>query len=160
MKKNCILFITLILFGTVQAQDLNKIFNKYSSDDRFEYVSVNSILMKFASIFANGNADDSNILSKMRYIKVLKLTRDGKNQALYDSFQKEVKNVTLDQNFEKMISSRNTDNSATILTRTIKENNTDIIIVSDENNTLGLIWLRGKITKEELSKIESEEIDF
>ena len=159
MKKKQLLLAALFLFASLtQAQDLNKVFKKYAPDDQFEYISVGSTLMKFASFFAD--SENGKLFSKMKHIKMLKITQDDKNQATFESFQNDLNKILDDKDFESIAVTKTKTDSTNIISRTLKENNTDIIIISHSNKTVSIIWIKGKITKEEWEQLVDEGINL
>lgn len=158
MKKLHLLWLILFISSaSIQAQDLNKFFKKYASDDRFESISVGKTLIKFASIFSDVNPDDFQIFSKMKQIKVLKITEQENNEAIFQSFQKDMEKLTKCDCFDTLATTRTKNKSTNIISRTAKDNNTDVLIISNDKKTLSIIWLNGKISKEELEKIVNED---
>ena len=52
MKKMITIVVTLLLLSAAtQAQTLQKFYDKYGDDERFQYVSVNKGMMNMASVF-------------------------------------------------------------------------------------------------------------
>jgi uncharacterized protein YgiM (DUF1202 family) len=70
MKKMITIVVTLLLLSAAtQAQTLQKFYDKYGDDERFQYVSVNKGMMNMASVFG-GMAKDKRIwLEKCRDLK-------------------------------------------------------------------------------------------
>ena len=90
MKK--ILTLVAVLFFTIatQAQTLQSLFEKYSDDERFTYVTVGNGMMNLANVIGRHGHQDKNkdMVSKMKSIKILSL-EDG-NAALMKSFVQEL----------------------------------------------------------------------
>lgn len=159
MKKTVSLFIALFLFIAVsQAQDINKLFNKYSDDENFEYVSLGSLLMKFTKAFVP--KEYNHLLSRMKGLKVLSINQTKENLSLYTSFQKDVIKLTENKNFEPVVTSSSKNDQSTILRRITKNDNADVVIVTKNKSEIILVWLNGKATKAELDKFFEEEMEL
>lgn len=156
MKKTFVLFIAIFVFATAsQAQDINKVFKKYSTDEHFEYVSVGSLLMKLAKKFVPGEFD--NLMSRMKGMKILTLSQTEENASLFLKFQDDVTKLTANKSFETMVASRSKTDKTSIYRRITKTDNADVLIVIQNSNEVNLIWFSGKATKEELDKFFQDE---
>ena len=66
MKKITTILAVLFIFTTaIQAQTLQSLFDRYSSDDRFEYVSLGKSMMNMATTFGGVGKNDKQMMSKM-----------------------------------------------------------------------------------------------
>ena len=95
MKK--IIFLVLAFFAVTAAsgQTLQKFFDKYADDERFQYVSINNGLMNMASVLGGVAKEEKKMMSKMQNMKILTLEGDTES-----SFVKSVFNEGV--NFRKM----------------------------------------------------------
>ena len=65
MKKMITIVVTLLLLSAAtQAQTLQKFYEKYGDDERFQYVSVNKGMMNMASVFGGLAKDEKNMVGK------------------------------------------------------------------------------------------------
>ncbi|VBB48639.1 hypothetical protein TRIP_D50003 [uncultured Paludibacter sp.] len=156
MKKLTTFLAAFLLFVSVsQAQDINKLFKKYAGNDRFEYVSVGSLLMKFAKVFITD--DYSDLTSRMKGLKILTLSQTDEKDALFTKFQGEITKLVNNKDFETMVASRSKGEDANIYRRITKKDNADVLIIVKNKNEINVIWFNGKATKEELDKIFTDE---
>ena len=157
MKKIMTLIAVLLMVAASQAQTLQSFFDKYSNDERFEYVSVRKGMMNLGNMFhgrgqfkERGNASNKNDLaSKMNSINILTLNADA-NSALMKSVTSEFDQVLEKENFVPAIETRNKGEKANILCRFTRKDNADMLIVTKEKGKFSLIWMSGKMTKEEM----------
>ena len=153
MKKLITLVTGLfILIAVNQAQTLQGLFAKYADDERFEYVSVGKGMMGMASSLGGLAKNDKEIMSKMRGIKILTLNSSDKTSMLMRNVEKELKDVLDVGDFETMVEARDKGEKVHIYYRINGKDNADMLIVTKEDSELSLIWISGKMTKEEMMK--------
>lgn len=157
MKKLVSFFAVFFLFASIsQAQSLDKFFKKYSNDERFGFVSVGTGMMKFASMFAGIPADAQGLMSKVTGLKVLTLQSDSTTADLSKSFKSELSNILENGDFETTLESRAKAESTYVYKRVTDKNKADVLIVSKSGKETNIVWLQGKMTKEEMDKILNE----
>lgn len=152
MKKLLIILAALLtVTAYTRAQTLESLFEKYADDERFEYVSVGKGMMNMASAFGGMAKDNKDIMSKMRSVKILTLNA-GNDAPIMKIFGKELKEVIDNGNFETAVEARDKGDKVHIYYRFRSKDNADMLIVSKEKTELSLIWISGKMTKEEMMK--------
>ena len=154
MKKIMTLVAVLLVVAASQAQTLQSFFDKYSNDERFEYVSVGKGMMNMGNLFIGGGhaghaKDNCDIASKMKSIKILTLNAEA-NSALMKSVLSEFDQVLEKGNFLTAVETRDKGEKVNILYRFTGKDNADMIIVTKEKGEFSLIWMSGKMTKEEM----------
>jgi len=150
MKKLITIIAVLFIFTAVnQAQTLQGLFNKYGNDERFEYVSVGKGMMNFASSFGGVGKNDKEIMSKMKGIKILTLNAHS-DSPLMKALIQELNQVIDAGNFETAVEARDKGERVNIYYRVSGKDNADMLIVTKEKGELSLIWMTGKISKEEM----------
>jgi hypothetical protein len=151
MKKIMTLVAVLLMVAASQAQTLQSFFDKYSNDERFEYVSVGKGMMNLGNMFkGKGHSSDSNdMASKMKSIKILTLNADA-NSALMKTVISEFDQVLGKGNFITAVETRDKGEKVNILYRFTDKDNADMLIVTKEKGEFSLIWMSGKMTKEEM----------
>lgn len=143
MKK--IILLVAVLFITVasQAQTLQSLFEKYSENENFEYVSVGGNGMTVAS--ANGNvAKSKNTGSKKKTTKILTLKAAADSQIM-KAFEKDLNAVLEAGKFETTLETRSKGESTHIYFRSLGNGNADQLIVAKTKSELSLIWESGKL---------------
>ena len=157
MKKLIILIAALFMVVAAnQAQTLKSLFEKYSSDERFEYVSVGKGMMNMAGMLGGLGKNDSEMMSKMRSVKILNLEGES-NIPLMKLIENDLDKVIGNGNFETAVEVRDKGERVNIYYRVGSDDNADMLIVSKEKSEFSLIWINGKMSKEEMMKSFSKE---
>jgi len=150
MKKMLTLIAALfILVAVNQAQTLKSLFDKYADDERFEYVSVGKGMMNMASAFGGIGKHEKEMMGKMKGIKILTLSASS-DSPLMKSVERDLRQVIDDGDFETAVEARDKGERVHIYYRVSGKDNADMLIVTKEKGELSLIWMSGRMTKEEM----------
>ncbi|HEY5509370.1 MAG TPA: DUF4252 domain-containing protein [Paludibacter sp.] len=145
MKKIILLVAVLFMAVASQAQTLQSLFEKYSENENFEYVSVGGNGMTVAS--ANGNvAKSKNAGPKKKSTKILTL-KAGADSQIMKVFEKDLNAVLEAGKFETTLETRSKGASTFIYYRSLGDDNADQLIVAKTKTELSLIWESGKLGK-------------
>lgn len=156
MNKIMTLVVSLfMLAATTQAQTLQKFFDKYGDDERFEYVSISKGIMNMASVFGGLAKDEKKMMSKMQGLKILTL-EESSESPLMKTVLKELNQIIEDGNFETAVEVREKGERVNILYRIAGADNADLLIITKEKSEFSCIWIKGKMTKEEMMNTFSE----
>jgi len=151
MKRTMVLVAVLFIIAASQAQTLQSLFEKYSEDEHFEYVSVGNGMMNMASAMGGMAKSDKGMTSKMKSTKILTLKASIDSQIM-KSFEKELSSVIEAGKFETAVETRGKGESVHIYYRIIGKDHVDQLIVAKTKSELSLIWNSGKMTKEEMMR--------
>jgi hypothetical protein len=150
MKKTMLLFVAVLFMAvTGHAQTLQSLFDKYSEDEHFEYVSVGNGMMNMASSMGGIAKSNKGGKSKMKSTKILTLKASSDSQIM-KTFEKELSQVLAAGKFETAVETRERGESVHIYYRVSGKDTIDQLIVSKTKKELSLIWNSGKMTKEEM----------
>ncbi len=149
MKKTMLLVAILLMAASSQAQSLQSLFEKYSEDEHFEYVSVGNGMMNMASSMGGIAKSSKGGKSKMKSTKILTLKASNDSQIM-KTFEKELSQILAAGKFETAVETREKGESVHIYYRISGKDNVDQLIVSKTKTELSLIWNSGKMTKEEM----------
>ena len=149
MKRTMFLVAVLFIVAASQAQTLQGLFEKYSEDEHFEYVSVGNGMMNMASSMGGIAISGKDGKSKMKSTKILTLKATGDSQIM-KSFEKELSQVLEAGKFETAVVTRDKGESVHIYFHISGKDNIDQLIVAKTKTELSLIWNSGKMTKEEM----------
>ncbi len=144
-----------MLTATTQAQTLQKFFDKYGDDERFEYVSISKGIMNMASVFGGLAKDEKKMMSKMQGLKILTL-EERSESPLMKTVLKELNQIIEDGNFETAVEVREKGERVNILYRIVGADNADLLIITKEKSEFSCIWIKGKMTKDEMMNTFSE----
>jgi len=151
MKKIMILVAVFFFVAANQAQTLQSLFDKYGDDERFEYVSIGKGMMNMTGIFGGMAKNENEMMSKMRTIKILSLDTEA-NSPLMKSVVSDLDQVVEKGNFETAVEVRDKGERVNIYYRVTGNDNADMLIVTKEKGEFSVIWISGKMTKEEMMK--------
>jgi len=149
MKKMLTLVVFTMIVVATQAQTLQSLFEKYSKDERFTYVTVGSGMMNLASNFGIKNKNSKLMASKMRSIRILTLENDA-NSPLMKSVIQDLDKIIEVGKFETAVEAREKAEMVHIYYRVVEKDNADMLIVTKERGELSLVWISGKMSKEEM----------
>jgi len=143
MKKTILLTAVLFIVAVAQAQTLQSLFEKYSEDEHFEYVTVGGNGMTVAS--ANGNvAKSKNAGPKKKSTKILTL-KESSDSPVMKAFEKDLNAVLETGKFETILETRRKGESTYIYYRSLDQGNADQLIVTKTKTELTVIWDSGKL---------------
>ena len=143
------LAILVALIFTGHAQTLQKFFDKYADDERFQYVAISKGMMNMASVFGGMAKDEKKMMQKMNGLKILSLDADSESQIM-KSVVREMHQIVSSGNFESAVEARDKGERVNIYYRVSGANNADMLIVTREKNSFNCIWIKGNMNKEEL----------
>jgi len=149
MKKIMTIVAVLLMVAATQAQTLQSFFDKYSNDERFQYVSVGKGMMNLANVFGGNAKNNNEMMSKMRSIRILTLNGEAAS-ALMKSVINEIDQVVSKGNFETAVESRDKGELVHIYYRLTGKDDADMLIVTKEKGEFSLIWINGKMNKAEM----------
>ncbi|MHB9055231.1 MAG: DUF4252 domain-containing protein [Paludibacteraceae bacterium] len=157
MKKKLSIFAILLVLSAIgQAQTLNKLFQKYADDNRFEYLSIGKGMLGFASIFADYGVLTDGQMEKITGVKMLKLEKDSANMELASKFVKEIDVIIKKGNFEVSLIKRDKNQLTYIYKRIDKRANADMLLFTRSNSLINFVWLMGKASDEEADRYNYE----
>jgi len=149
--KKIILFVVTVIFTflTTEAQTLQKFYNKYADDERFQYVSINKGMINLGSVVGGISKSDQKNLSKMNTLKILTLEADSES-AIMKSVLNEIDHIVSDGRFEAAVEVRDKGERVNIYYRVTGNDNADMLIITKDISEFNCIWITGKMTKEEM----------
>ena len=158
MKKfGLVLAMLVFLASAGHAMSLDKLFRKYSDDDRFEYTSVGKGVMNVFSMFADYSLVTDGLMEKVTGVKVLKLDSDSVDQHLSTSFISDIDNVIDDGKFDTTLEKRGKGERTYVYQRVDKKLNSDLLVLTRDKYSVTLVWLKGKMNPEEMRRQKEAE---
>lgn len=156
-KSGFVLAMLLYLASAGHAMSLDKLFRKYSYDDRFEYTSVGKGVMNVFSMFADYSLVTDGLMEKVTGVKVLKLDSDSADQHLSTSFISDIDNVIDDGKFDTTLEKRGKGERTYVYQRVDKKLNSDLLVLTRDKYSVTLVWLKGKMNPEEMRRQKEAE---
>jgi hypothetical protein len=150
MKKTILLLVSLLFTAiTIQAQSLQKFYDKYADDERFQYVSINRGMINLGSIVSGISKSDQKNLSKLNGLKILTLEAASESVIMRNTIR-EIEQIVSNGKFESAVEVRDKGERVNIYYRVTGNDNADMLIITKEQNEFNCIWITGKMTKEEM----------
>ncbi|MEA4985536.1 hypothetical protein SDC9_44405 [bioreactor metagenome] len=150
MKKTILLLVSLLFTAiTIQAQSLQKFYDKYADDERFQYVSINRGMINLGSIVSGISKSDQKNLSKLNGLKILTLEAASESAIMRNTIR-EIEQIVSNGKFESAVEVRDKGERVNIYYRVTGNDNADMLIITKEQNEFNCIWITGKMTKEEM----------
>lgn len=155
MKRTLTMVVTLLmLIAVTRAESLQKFYEKYGADERFEYVVINKDMMNLDAVLGGMSKSDGNELDKLQDLKVLTISCDTE-QDFIKTMMAELDEIVKSGGFESAMEVREKGERVNICFRVQETNNSDLLIIALEKNEFTCVWIKGKISKEELKNIVS-----
>ncbi len=152
MKKILTLVTVIFLFtGINHAQTLKSLFDKYCDDERFQYVTVNKGMVNMGTLLGGMAKDEKAMNSKMKSVKILSLEAASESPIM-KSVVRDLDQVLETGKFESAVEVREKGERVQIYYRIIGANNADMLIVTKQKGEFSLIWISGKMTKQEMMR--------
>ncbi len=154
MKTKLILLMILLSSVGLQAQTIDKLIEKYSTNKNFEYVSISKGLFNLTQWLGGSNIDKDTkeVLGRIKSMKILTLNTTTNSQAKV-SFQKELNSLLKRGRYEQMMETRNKSDQSTVYGYTDNKGVAHLLIVVKNDAEMSLIVMKGNLTHEDLEKI-------
>jgi hypothetical protein len=142
--------IWLIAVMAAQALTLQKFFEKYADDERFQYVSINKGMMNMGGIIGGISKSDAKAFSKMNNLKILTYEAGDTDLSFLRSVEQEINQIVSSGKFETAVEVRDKSERVNIYYRVTGSDNADMLIITRDKREFNCIWINGKMTKEEM----------
>jgi hypothetical protein len=151
--KLILLMVGLSIFG-LQAQTVDKLIEKYSTNKNFEYVSISKGLFNLTQWLGGSNIDKDTkeVLGRIKSMKILTINTTTYSQSKVN-FQKELNRLLKQGRYEQMMETRNKSDQSTVYGYTDAKGVAHLIIVVKNDAEMSLIVMRGNLTHDDLEKI-------
>ena len=134
---------------TANAQTIKDFFDRYSQDERFDYVSIGREMIGLAGVFSAADTTAMNTLDRISGMRILTLT-DGFDDSLMQDVRQEAEALVRNGHFATLAEVRSGGERVNVYRRTATEGDDDLLVVTQDEAELTLIWIQGKLSAEEL----------
>lgn len=134
---------------TANAQTIKDFFDRYSQDERFDYVSIGREMLGLAGVFSAADTTAMNTLDRISGMRILTLT-DGFDDSLMQDVRQEAEALVRNGHFDTLAEVRSGGERVNVYRRTATEGDDDLLVVTQDEAELTLIWIQGKLSAEEL----------
>ena len=135
--------------ATANAQAIKDFFDRYSQDERFDYVSLGKEMIGLAGIFGGADTTAMNTLDRISEMRILTLT-DGFDDSLMQDVRREAESLVTNSDFDTLAEVRSGSERVNVYRRTANEGDADLLVLTQDDAELTLIWIQGKLSAEEL----------
>ncbi len=151
MKKviTLLLIAVLPLLAMAQNSAIDKVFKKYGDRDGFTVVTISKGLLKMVAN-ADDDRDSHDFLSRIHEIKIL-ATEDNNKINLYD----EVLSDLNKKDYEELMTAKSKGEDVLMLAKKDGDIVEELIILVGGNDDNALVYISGKMTMKDLSKLSS-----
>ena len=155
MKRTLTMVVTLLtLTAFTRAESLQKFYEKYGADERFEYVVINKDMMNLGALLGDMSKTEGNELDKLQDLKVLTISCDTEQDFIKDMIA-ELDEIVESGGFESAVEVREGGERVNICFRVQETDKTDMLIIAREKNEFTCVWINGVISKEDLMNLVS-----
>lgn len=154
MKTKLILLMIVISAASMQAQSVEKLIEKYSTNKNFEYVSISKGLFNLSQWLGGSHIDNDTkeVLGRIKSMKILTLNTATSNQTK-SNFQHELTRLLKGGKYEQMMETRNRSDQSTVYGYTDNKGVSHLLIIVKNDTEMSLIVMKGNLTHEDLEKI-------
>ncbi len=145
MKKKFVLIALGFMFamGSYAQKSIDAVFEKYSDDERFSYVSIGKGAMNLVKSFvdlADLSSKETDIIKNVSGVKILTLELDSnKENKLAKSIIEDVNKIVKSKQYEVVAEVRDKGERVNIYSN---KNNKEMLIISNDGADMSLIWIR------------------
>lgn len=151
MKRISIIFIVFAFLFVACSSDpaVNKAFSKYSGKDGITSITVPGFAVRAATMFADLDPKEKEILSKVELVKVLAVENEAQYNKL--NFHKEFASlVTAD--YEPLLSVKDGKDNVDVMAKMINEKEiSDLLVIVGGNDNV-IIYLKGEFDLDEIAE--------
>jgi len=154
--KRLLIFPAILLFLTcgLKAQNLNRFFQKYDDDNRFESVSVGKFLFNLALLSNDIKGEERELLANLRKVKIL-TTNENAQPEFTSKVMRDLQKVIENGDFENLVEVREKGERVNIYTRMNGDYFTDLLIEVKDATEINLIWINGKLSRNIIEKLQN-----
>ena len=155
MKK---IIATLALFIACQAtfaQNIDTLFSQFKDKEGADYMNIPTLMLKFMRTFTKSNNDKSyHFIKGIKSVKVLDM--EDCTQEVKAEFLQEEKKLKLN-GYETLVQTKENGEEVQIIAKIDRENINDLIILITGKEDCGLTFMKGKIKKEDINVIMTDD---
>lgn len=134
MKKLHLLLLMLLCTPFIYAQSVNKLIDQYKDKPDVVYQTVDKETLKSAV----------GLDEKLAAIdEIIVLLLEDCTPELIKKFSGEIRNVKLDKEYSTLIKTTDDDEYVHILSKTVGDKITELVILQSESDEAKLVWLKG-----------------
>lgn len=148
------LALTMVCQGTF-AQNIDALFSQFKNEKGAEFINMPTLVIKFARTFMSINNDKSyHFMKGVKSVKVLDM-EDCTSEVKKD-FLQETQKLNL-HGYETLVETQEDGEKVKLIAKMNEEAISELIILITGNKDCGLSLIKGKIKKEDISVMMTED---
>ena len=154
MKKTIATLAMMIACHGVFAQNIDDIFNQFKDKQGAEYVNIPSFVLKLGRVFMDKDIQENRLMKGVKTIKVLDM-EECPSEVKAD-FLKEAKKLNLN-GYETLVQTKDKGEEVKLVAKMDEEAISELIILISGKDDCGLTLLKGKIKKEDINVMMTDD---
>ena len=155
MKKIIATLALIIACQATFAQNIDTLFNQFKNKEGADYVNIPTLMLKFMRTFTKSNNDKSyRFIKGIKSVKVLDM--EDCTQKVKVEFLKEVQKLKLN-GYETLVQTKEDGEEVQLIAKMDEENINDLIILITGKDDCGLTLMKGKIKKEDINVMMTDD---
>ena len=154
MKKTIATLALIFALQGVYAQSIDDMFNRYKEKEGAESVSIPSFLIKLGRLFMDKEDKDYRLIKGVNSVKTLDM--EDCSSEVKESFLKDANKLNL-SGYETLVQTKEKGETVKLIAKMDKEAIRELIILITGNEECGLTLLEGKLMKEDINMIMTED---
>jgi hypothetical protein len=152
-------FLTLLISVSANSQELKRFFEKYGDDKRFELSSIAKDLLQMEMETTSGdvNEEDKKTLAGLQLGGIQSLQVLSSKETLTEkqlkAILKELNRIIENENYESLLEVRDKKDIVNIYTKMDENNAGDLLIMTNDEKKMNIVWIQGTISKQILNRI-------
>lgn len=152
MKKYLVTIVIIWICSLVNAQNVDDIFKEFQDQPNAECVNVSPFLMSFGKLFAHG--EGSNIISKIKSMKVLELERCTPD--IKERFSRSIEKLQLNK-YEMLMRVNDSGEKVRILAKQKKDYISELLIICVDQEDCTLVQINGTIRQKDIDQLVAQQ---
>ena len=155
MKKIIATLALIIACQATFAQNIDTLFSQFKDKEGADYMNIPTLMLKFMRTFTKSNNDKSyRFIKGIKSVKVLDM--EDCTQEVKAEFLQEAKKLKL-SGYETLVQTKEDGEEVQLIAKMDEENINDLIILITGKDECGLTLMKGKIKKEDIEVIMTED---
>ena len=155
MKKIIATLALIIACQGTFAQNIDTLFSQFKDKEGADYMNIPTLMLKFMRTFTKSNNDKSyHFIKGIKSVKVLDM--EDCTQEVKAEFLQEEKKLKLN-GYETLVQTKENGEEVQIIAKIDRENINDLIILITGKEDCGLTFMKGKIKKEDINVIMTDD---
>ena len=155
MKKIIATLALIIACQATFAQNIDTLFSQFKDKEGADYMNIPTLMLKFMRTFTKSNNDKSyRFIKGIKSVKVLDM--EDCTQEVKAEFLQEVQKLNLN-GYETLVQTKEDGEEVQLIAKMDEENINDLIILITGKDECGLTLMKGKIKKEDIEVIMTED---